>query len=1183
MANRLVGGLADENTRWKQNVTTFKEERITMIGDALVSAAFVSYIGPFNAPFRYRLWQDTWLPDITQRTIPFTEGIDPLEVLATPSDQAIWKQEGLPADRVSLENAAVVVSCTRYPLIIDPQLQGQKWIKGREGSEMVTIQLSQKGWLKQVEMAVSNGSVLMIEAIGQEIDAILDPLLSRQFVKKGKAFTVKLGSEDVEISTHFKLYLQTKLINPHYKPETAAQCTIINFIVTESGLEDQLLAMVVKIEKPDLEQTKEELVNKQNEFQITLAKLEADLLKNLSDADPATILQNKDLIEGLEITKKTSLEIQEQQAVARETEVRINTLREVYRRVAAEGAMLYFLLIQLCVVDHMYQYSLEAFTTFFFKAIDKTEQFEDEEPRVLALRDMIRMTIYQWVSRGLFEKHKQIFRCQLTFRLMQKKIMNVEYTEQEMYFLLNCPTKSDVPNPLPDWLPDLAWFSMQKLIEIDGFGTFAQNVEKEAPNRFKEWYSDPAPEDDKLPLDWKKLETMPFQKLLVVRVLRPDRVTTALDNFVRRTLPKGDDYVDCDSTSSFQQVLQSAFQDSTTTTPIYFILSPGANPVQDVEALARNQGMDPAKMLHTIALGQGQDVIAMNKLEIGHKEGHWVMLQNIHLMPIFLIALEDKLDAYAAEGSNPGFRLFVSSDPSNTIPIGLLERCIKLTNEPPQGLKQNMKRAFTFFTKEEIEDKDPKVKTILFALCYFHSVMLERRKFGPKGWNMRYPFSVGDLRDSAIVLNNYMETNAARGGKIPWDDLKYIFGQIMYGGHIVDDWDRILCSAYLDNLMNDGLLDEAELFPFVEGKSTSFKCPPPLTHEKYIEHIETECPLETPLAYGMDPNAEIDFRTQQCIELFRLLQEIQPREAGSGGGGGSGLQEKVQEFMSRVSEEAQLDQAKLNTDDIASKLGDDQRGPFQNAFLQECEYMNALITTIVESLAEVALAFKGELTMTEKMEALMNAIWLNQVPATWAKLAFPSSRGLGSWLDNLRHRIEQLNLWKEDPVKVPVVTFLNRLFNPQSFLTAIKQVYARDKELELNKLTIQTDVLKKFYWEADLPPVKEGAYVFGFQVEGARWDSAGTLDESKPKKQFSVVPVVNCRAAPIPAEGKEDKSLYYCPVYKTESRGATYVFTAQLKTTKYPPQKWILGGVAILLDVEGVSDAYIWGKEGPMP
>jgi dynein heavy chain len=101
-------------------------------------------------------------------------------------------------------------------------LQGQKWLRGREGTEMIAIQLSQKQWLKKVEMAVSNGNVLMIEAIGQDIDAILDPLLSKQFVKKGRNFTVRLGSEDVEISDKFKLYLQTKLINPHYKPETAA-------------------------------------------------------------------------------------------------------------------------------------------------------------------------------------------------------------------------------------------------------------------------------------------------------------------------------------------------------------------------------------------------------------------------------------------------------------------------------------------------------------------------------------------------------------------------------------------------------------------------------------------------------------------------------------------------------------------------------------------------------------------------------------------------------------------------------------------------------------------------------------------------------------------------------------------------------------------------------------------------
>lgn len=233
--------------------------------------------------------------------------------------------------------------------------------------------------------------------------------------------------------------------------------------------------------------------------------------------------------------------------------------------------------------------------------------------------------------------------------------------------------------------------------------------------------------------------------------------------------------------------------------------------------------------------------------------------------------------------------------------------------------------------------------------------------------------------------------------------------------------------------------------------------------------------------------------------------------------------------MVRVNDEFALDTNKLNIEEITGKLGEEARTPYQNAFLQECEYMNALIRAIVSALAEVELAFKGELTMTEKMEALMAAVYANKIPEPWAKISFNSTRGLASWLENLRARLDQLNQWKDDPAKKPLVTFINRLFNPASFLTAIKQVYCRETDHELNALTIFTDVLKKYYWETDLPPSKEGAgaYVFGFQVEGARWDAAaGQLDESKPKKPFSVVPVVNCRAGLAPSGTKEDLSLY---------------------------------------------------------
>lgn len=212
--------------------------------------------------------------------------------------------------------------------------------------------------------------------------------------------------------------------------------------------------------------------------------------------------------------------------------------------------------------------------------------------------------------------------------------------------MLNSPMKTDVPNPLREWLPDSAWFVSQKLIELEGFESFASNMEKDYPTKFKEWYNNAAPEDEKLPGDWRSLEQRIFQKMLIVRVLRPDRITTCLSNFIEKTLPNGSNYTECDSTSSPFEILYSSYLDSTTTTPIYFILSPGANPLVEVRNLATKCGISLANV-HNVALGDGQDVVAFNYLELGHNEGHWIFLQNIQLMPDFLKDLEKKLDLYA--------------------------------------------------------------------------------------------------------------------------------------------------------------------------------------------------------------------------------------------------------------------------------------------------------------------------------------------------------------------------------------------------------------------------------------------------------------------------------------------------------------------------------------------------------
>jgi len=219
------------------------------------------------------------------------------------------------------------------------------------------------------------------------------------------------------------------------------------------------------------------------------------------------------------------------------------------------------------------------------------------------------------------------------------------------------------------------------------------------------------------------------------------------------------------------------------------------------------------------------------------------------------------------------------------------------------------------------------------------------------------------------------------------------------------------------------------------------------------------------------------------------------------------------------------------------------------------------------------------------MEKLINSLANGQVPVIWQNKAYPSLRGLGSWLTNLADRCGQLEEFTRSPDEDMKMVYINRLFNPQSYLTAIKQIKGSTEGLELNKLTTITQVTAMTPPEITAPPPKrDGAYIFGLFVEGARYDyNTKQLEDSLPKQMFSLVPVIWCRATLI-QEGKvtkfgwsHDRTVYVCPVYKTCFRLRQFVFEAQFSTKK-DPRKWILAGVACILDVEGVSEVYIKPK-----
>ncbi|KAM6897413.1 dynein axonemal heavy chain 9-like [Xenentodon cancila] len=1140
LANRLVGGLASENVRWAEAIETFRRQQRTLCGDVLLITASISYLGYFTKHYRLHLLKNSWRPYLSQLKVPIpvTQDLDPLTTLIDDADIATWQNEGLPADRMSTENATILTSCQRWPLMVDPQLQGIKWIKNKYGEDLRVIRMEQRGYLDAVERALAAGDVVLIENLGEVLDPVLGPLLGRETIKKGRY--IKIGDKECEYNPSFRLILHTKLANPHYQPELQAQCTLINFTVTRDGLEDQLLAAVVSMERPDLEELKSDLTKQQNGFKITLKTLEDNLLSRLSSAS-GNFLGDTVLVENLETTKRTAAEIEEKVKEAKVTEAKINEAREHYRPAAARASLLYFIMNDLNKIHPMYEFSLKAFNVVFQKAVLKAEPDEDLKQRVSNLIDGITSSVFQYTTRGLFECDKLTYIAQLVFQIL---LMNNEINPTELDFLLRYPVQPGVTSPV-DFLSNHSWGGIKCLCSMEEFRNLDRDIEGSA-NRWRKFVESKCPEKEKFPQEWKSKTSL--QKLCMMRALRPDRMTYAIRDFVEEKL--GSQYVTGRSLD-----FAVSFEESGAATPMFFILSPGVDPLKDVEKHGKKLGYTfDNNNFHNVSLGQGQEVVAEQALDLAARKGHWVILQNIHLVARWLGTLEKLLEQYA-EGSHENFRVFTSAEPSSTreshiIPQGILENSIKITNEPPTGMHANLHKALDNFNQETLEmcARESEFKSIWFALCFFHAVVAERKKFGPQGWNRPYPFNIGDLTISINVLYNYLEANP----KIPYDDLRYLFGEIMYGGHITDDWDRRLCRTYLEEFIKPEMMDgEFSLMP-------GFPLPGNMDYNSYHQYIDENLPPESPVLYGLHPNAEIDFLTQTSDKLFRTVLEMKPRDGGVGEGGGTTREEKVramlEEIMERLPEE-------FNMAELLGKA--EERTPYQVVALQECERMNFLTKEMRRSLHELNLGLKGELTMTSDMENLQNAIFLDVVPDSWTKRAYPSMSGLSLWFTDLLARIKELEAWSADFV-LPSVVWLAGFFNPQSFLTAIMQAMARRNEWPLDSMSLNCDVTKKVREDFNSPP-REGAYIHGLYMEGARWDTQSSLIVDAHLKELTpAMPVIFIKA--IPASKEESKNVYQCPVYKTRQRGPTYVWTFHLKT-KEKPSRWTVAGVALLLQI----------------
>ena len=724
------------------------------------------------------------------------------------------------------------------------------------------------------------------------------------------------------------------------------------------------------------------------------------------------------------------------------------------------------------------------------------------------------------------------------------------------------------PNPV-SWLAEKSWGEINRMSDLTHTKGFVDDfVEHE-----KEWqqvFESSEPYKMDFPGNAAKWSEG-FERLLVIRSIRPDKLVPAVMIFVASSM--GQKFIEPPPFN-----LADCYADSNSCSPLIFVLSAGADPNEALMKLADERGF--GETMKIVSLGQGQGPKAAQYIEEGYKAGYWVVLQNCHVYGSWMVNLERICEEFNPNTAHKNFRLWLTSYPSAVFPVSILQNGIKMTNEPAKGIRLNIKGTFLadpvgneeFFTSCA---KPAKWYKLCYALAFFHAVIQERRSFGPLGWNIPYEFTAGDFSISCKQTKMMLDQYDADQFKA----LNYLIGECNYGGRVTDDKDRRYLLCVLADFYNANVFDEDYKF----SPSGTYRPPATdLTEHEAILEFNLALPLtQQPEVFGLHDNADI---TKDQQETNYFCDTSLSMEAGTSGGGGGGggksadevLDELVASLLEQIPEE-------YDRERVMKKYPIRFDESMNTVLAQELIRYNGLIAVIRSSLANLRKALKGLIVMSAELEEVQKALNTGKVPAFWAKKSYPSLKPLGPYTDDLIRRLNFFQNWIDKGQ--PPMFWLPGFFFVHAFMTGAMQNFARRYTLPVDTLNFEHVMLDK---DDFTEKPQDGVYVYGPFCEGCRWNKeTKLLDESQPKVLFS--PMCSMwfepKTKPYPVAGwKEERQpdgtlrvdgVYMSPLYNTSARrgvlattghSSNFVCTIVIPTDR-PQSHWIKRGSALLMQL----------------
>uniref|UniRef100_H2M4S9 Cytoplasmic dynein 2 heavy chain 1 n=1 Tax=Oryzias latipes TaxID=8090 RepID=H2M4S9_ORYLA len=1057
-AEQLISQLVGEHTRWNAQVMSeIKTELDTLPFRTLLASGFITYLSAASED-RRRHCLETWM---SQSGL---QKFDLRSFLCSESEQLIWKSQGLPSDDLSMENALVILQSVACPFLIDPSSRATEWLRTHlKEHKLEVINQQDNNFMTSLELAVRFGKTLIIQEV-DGVEPVLYPLLRRDFIAQGPRYVVQIGDKVIDYNEDFRLFLATRNPSLFIPPDAASVVTEVNFTTTRA----------------------------------------AHKAKTQTQIKTSNTYMTSHIIAFFCLLIVFSF-----------SSFFLSKERDAYLPLAESASKMYFVITDLSKINNMYRFSLASFLRLFQRALQAKKEEGNTEVRIAALQANLKNMVYEYVCRSLFKADQLMFAMHFVKGMHPELFLENEWEvfvgsivgEIKTTFRTECRWSlsnyglnlvfSFIVLPFLTSLFQATFPALYQtlcLSDSDLWLSFMQSsqCEQEIPSSIA-----------------KKMSR--FQQVLMVQAVRPDRLQSAMTAFASHALSMKE-------LSPPPLNLRRLYAETMEWEPVLIIISPGADPSQELAELAAE----------TISMGQGQADVALGTLRECSRNGDWLCLKNLHLVTAWLPHLEKELNILRPHAN---FRLWLTAEVHPKFPPILLQSSLKITYEAPPGLKKNLLRTYESWTPEQISKGGSLARAqSLFCLAWFHAVCQERRNYIPQGWTKFHEFSLSDLRAGFDIIDRLFEA----GKTVQWDFVHGLFESAIYGGRIDNPADLRILRSYLKQFFSAQFLssvgqrnsrEEGNVFPpqIVLPSSCSI-----LDYRRVIENLPED---DRPAFFGLPANIERSSQriiSSQVISQLRIVSRLVATGSKFDRELWSSSLSPILNLWKKLNQGSSLIHQKVDPP------VEGQRSPILSFIVLEQFNAIRMIQSIHQSLAALSKVIRGTQLLTPEVQKLATALLNQECPITWQN----KWEGPEEPMQYLRAVVTralamQVN-WVERASRQALLSNildLSELFHPDTFLNALRQETARSLGCSMDSLVFVSS------WKSPLAQAKLQIQVGGLQLEGCRFDGVHLSENQHHSPSVSAVPT--CYMAwvlQVPFYHPASEEKIWLPLYTSSER-----------------------------------------------